>query len=218
MGEEKMGRRAIVRAKGSYRVNILVLLIVFLFRSIKSALRVDQVSMVTIMKDFRDGRVQREYPSGLTEVRETVEFMTQMASGSQPRQRTVTAEREADSEYLTEDIVTEIEDDLDIDEDTIKAGVAADFGSAIRSDNLILEEDPLEIETVDENIVVDASIFRAYDIRGVVDQTLTRNAVTLIGRAIGSEALQRGRNTFAIGRDGRLSGPDRNHLFSTQPF
>ena len=187
---------------------ILALLIVLLFRRIKNALRVDQVSMVTIMKDFRDGRVQREYPSGLKEVRETVEFMTQMAASHQTRQRTVSAEREADDEYLTEDTVTEIEDDLDIDEDTIKAGIAADFGSAIRSDNLILEEDPLEIETVDENIVVDASIFRAYDIRGVVDQTLTRNAVTLIGRAIGSEALQRGRNTFAIGRDGRLSGPD----------
>jgi phosphomannomutase/phosphoglucomutase len=187
---------------------ILTLLIVLLFRRIKNALRVDQVSMVTIMKDFRDGRVQREYPSGLKEVRETVAFMTQMAASRQTRKSTVTAEREADDDYLTEDTVTAIEDDLDLDEDTIKAGVAADFGSAIRSDNLILEEDPLEIETDDENIAVDASIFRAYDIRGVVDQTLTRNAVTLIGRAIGSEALQRGRNTFAIGRDGRLSGPD----------
>lgn len=184
---------------------ILVLLIVFLFRSIKNALRVDQISMVTIMKDFRDGHVQREYPSGLAEVRETVEFMTQLV---QPRQRTVTAERESDDEYLSEETVTEIEDDLDIDEDTIRAGVAADFGSAIRSDNLILEEDPLEIETDNEPIEVDASIFRAYDIRGVVNQTLTRQAVNLIGRAIGSEALQRGRNTFAIGRDGRLSGPD----------
>ena len=187
---------------------ILTLLIVLLFRRIKNALRVDQVSMVTIMKDFRDGRVQREYPSGLKEVRETVEFMTQMAASRQTRQKTVTAEREADGQYLTDDAVTAIEDDLDIDEDTIKAGVAADFGSAIRSDNLILEEDPLEIVTDDGNVEVDASIFRAYDIRGVVDQTLTRETVTLIGRAIGSEALQRGRNTFAIGRDGRLSGPD----------
>ena len=187
---------------------ILTLLVVLLFRRIKNALRVDQVSMVTIMKDFSDGHVQREYPSGLTDVRETVEFMTQMAASRQTRERTVTAEREADSEYLAEDAATAIEDDLEIDEDTIKAGVAADFGSAIRSDNLILEEDPLEIETNDENTEVDASIFRAYDIRGVVGQTLTRNVVTLIGRAIGSEALQRGRNTFAIGRDGRLSGPD----------
>jgi phosphomannomutase/phosphoglucomutase len=31
--------------------------------------------------------------------------------------------------------------------------------------------------------------------------------VRLIGRAIGSEALQRGRDTIVVGRDGRLSGP-----------
>ncbi|MDH3525916.1 MAG: phosphomannomutase/phosphoglucomutase [Gammaproteobacteria bacterium] len=54
---------------------------------------------------------------------------------------------------------------------------------------------------------MDASIFRAYDIRGVVNQTLTQQAVKQIGRAIGSEAIQRGRNTVVVGRDGRLSGP-----------
>ncbi len=187
---------------------VLVMVIVLLFRRIKNALRIDQVSMVTLMKDYRDGRVQREYPCGLNEVRETIEFMTQMAAGSQHRQKAVSVERESDDEYLTEDIVTEIEEDLDADEDTIREGIAADFGSAIRSDNLILEEDPLEITTENIAIEVDASIFRAYDIRGVVGQTLTRSAVTLIGRAIGSEALQRGRNTFVVGRDGRTSGPD----------
>ncbi len=54
---------------------------------------------------------------------------------------------------------------------------------------------------------MDASIFRAYDIRGVVNRTLTANAVRLIGLAIGSEAIQRGRRTVIVGRDGRLSGP-----------
>ena len=187
---------------------VLVMVIVLLFSRIKNALRVDQVSMVTLMKDYRDGRVQREYPSGLNEVRETLEFMTQMGISSQPKQKAVTTARESDDEYLTEDIVSEIEDDIDADEDTIRKGVAADFGSAIRSDNLILEEDPLEITADNQAMEVDASIFRAYDIRGVVDQTLTRSAVTLIGQAIGSEALQRGRNTFVVGRDGRISGPD----------
>jgi phosphomannomutase/phosphoglucomutase len=185
---------------------ILVLMTVLLFRKIKNALRVDQVTMVTIMKDFRDARVQREYPSGLKELHETVEFMIQMAATSQPQKRVVTTEREADDDYLSDETVTEIEDDLDADEDTIRAGVAADYGSAVRSDNLILEEGPLE--TIQDEINIDATIFRAYDIRGVVDQSLTKAVVTQIGRAIGSEALQRGRNTFVVGRDGRLSGPD----------
>jgi phosphomannomutase/phosphoglucomutase len=51
-------------------------------------------------------------------------------------------------------------------------------------------------------------IFKAYDIRGVVGKTLTPAIVTTIGRAIGSELLERGRRDIAIGRDGRLSGPE----------
>ncbi len=50
-------------------------------------------------------------------------------------------------------------------------------------------------------------IFKAYDIRGIVQTALTPTAVEAIGRAFGSEALARGTPRVAIGRDGRLSGP-----------
>lgn len=53
-----------------------------------------------------------------------------------------------------------------------------------------------------------AQIFKAYDIRGIVGDTLTADAVRMIGQAIGSEALARGISTIAVGRDGRLSGPE----------
>ena len=49
-------------------------------------------------------------------------------------------------------------------------------------------------------------IFKAYDIRGIVGQTLTSEIVKAIGHAIGSEALARKQHTIVIGRDGRLSG------------
>jgi len=49
-------------------------------------------------------------------------------------------------------------------------------------------------------------IFKAYDIRGIVDKTLTNEMVRLIGRALGAEAKSQGVDTFVIGRDGRLSG------------
>jgi phosphomannomutase/phosphoglucomutase len=52
------------------------------------------------------------------------------------------------------------------------------------------------------------TLFRAYDIRGVVGETLTADIVQWIGRAIGSEARERGDESVAIGRDGRLSSPD----------
>jgi len=51
-------------------------------------------------------------------------------------------------------------------------------------------------------------IFRAYDIRGVVGSTLTPEVVRAIGRALGTLGQERGAPTFAIGRDGRLSGPE----------
>lgn len=54
---------------------------------------------------------------------------------------------------------------------------------------------------------VDPSIFRAYDIRGIVDKTLTKETVFLLGQAIGSLALTKGEKRIALGRDGRLSGP-----------
>ena len=50
-------------------------------------------------------------------------------------------------------------------------------------------------------------IFKAYDIRGIVDQSLTIETVTLIGRALGSIAQEAGVTSMVIGRDGRLSGP-----------
>ena len=51
-------------------------------------------------------------------------------------------------------------------------------------------------------------IFKAYDIRGIVGKTLTPDIVEAIGHAIGSEAVARKQAAIAIGRDGRLSGPD----------
>jgi phosphomannomutase/phosphoglucomutase len=53
-----------------------------------------------------------------------------------------------------------------------------------------------------------AEIFRAYDIRGIVGRTLTAPLVRDIGRALGTVARERGAPTFAICRDGRLSGPE----------
>ena len=50
-------------------------------------------------------------------------------------------------------------------------------------------------------------IFKAYDIRGIVDRTLTEEAAQAIGQALGTMARTKGVNRFIVGRDGRLSGP-----------
>ena len=54
---------------------------------------------------------------------------------------------------------------------------------------------------------VSATVFKAYDIRGVVGKTIDEAFAEHLGRAFGTEALRLGQRAVAVGRDGRLSGP-----------
>lgn len=64
-------------------------------------------------------------------------------------------------------------------------------------------------------MVINKDIFRAYDVRGIVQTALTPDAVTLIGQAFASAARAEGQNTVVIGRDGRLSSPYLSKALST---
>jgi phosphomannomutase len=54
---------------------------------------------------------------------------------------------------------------------------------------------------------VNPSIFKAYDIRGIVPSTLTEEVAYHLGHAFGTHAASHGETVVAVGRDGRLSGP-----------
>ena len=54
---------------------------------------------------------------------------------------------------------------------------------------------------------VNAAIFKAYDIRGIVPTTLNTEVAEALGLAFGAAAQAQGEKTVAVGRDGRLSGP-----------
>ena len=54
---------------------------------------------------------------------------------------------------------------------------------------------------------LERSIFRAYDIRGVVGKTLDAESARLIGQAIGTVMHHKDARTVVVGRDGRLSSP-----------
>jgi phosphomannomutase/phosphoglucomutase len=54
---------------------------------------------------------------------------------------------------------------------------------------------------------ISPTIFREYDIRGLVDQDLTADAVHAIGRGLGTMVREKGGRTVVVGRDCRLSGP-----------
>lgn len=97
--------------------------------------------------------------------------------------------------------------------------------SPIHSPHQPLDIDILDIDILDDDVFaleqthsamqaasaahnVPLEIFRAYDIRGIVGQTLTTDTAYWIGRAVGSESIAKGEPNVVVGRDGRLSGPD----------
>ena len=59
----------------------------------------------------------------------------------------------------------------------------------------------------EEKTLVPASIFRAYDIRGIVDEELDERSLYLISRAVASEAIDQDITQLLMGYDGRLSSP-----------
>ncbi|AND70525.1 hypothetical protein ATSB10_30710 [Dyella thiooxydans] len=57
-------------------------------------------------------------------------------------------------------------------------------------------------------VAIDPSIFRAYDVRGVVGKTLDRPVAKRLGQAIGGMMREQGLREIVVGRDGRNSGPE----------
>ncbi|MEB2315954.1 MAG: phosphomannomutase/phosphoglucomutase [Xanthomonadaceae bacterium] len=57
-------------------------------------------------------------------------------------------------------------------------------------------------------LALDRSIFRAYDIRGVLGKSLNDDIARLLGQAIGTVMAERDLHEVVVGRDGRLSGPE----------
>ncbi|WP_243048535.1 phosphomannomutase/phosphoglucomutase [Dyella sp. RRB7] len=57
-------------------------------------------------------------------------------------------------------------------------------------------------------VTVDPTIFRAYDVRGVVGKSLTKDVARMLGQAIGTVMREKGLPEIVVGRDGRLSGPE----------
>ncbi|MFT4719158.1 MAG: phosphomannomutase/phosphoglucomutase [Candidatus Azotimanducaceae bacterium] len=87
----------------------------------------------------------------------------------------------------------------------LPAPVSAEI-NRLDTDALVATASPPEPEAV---IDTDLSlIFRAYDIRGVVGETLTPAVIYKIGMAIGSEAADTGQSSLLVGADGRLSSPE----------
>ncbi len=105
----------------------------------------------------------------------------------------------------------------------LRRAAAADAGDDLPEQTLaetLLDTppDPQQVRIIDTaasvpsaagaSVPIDRGIFRAYDIRGIVGQSLDAGVAELIGHAVGSLMHEKGLDDIVVGRDGRLSGPD----------
>ncbi len=161
---------------------LLGVVIYVMFRLISGAMRRDQVTVLNLVKDILNRKLAAAYPVRLANSRITVELLLNMGQ-----------------EFVATPVA----------KPASKSAPHPEVGGSLFPDTggLELEEDEPQVKAPKLE-KVPASIFRAYDIRGVVGDTLTPEVVESIGRALGSDAFERGQQLVVVGRDGRLSGPE----------
>ncbi|HEY7774087.1 MAG TPA: phosphomannomutase/phosphoglucomutase [Marinagarivorans sp.] len=106
-------------------------------------------------------------------------------------------QHEASYSNLNADIL-----DINIDEDDDLLGFDETNSEETQPDNTDVEEAAEAIQNA-----VPAHIFRAYDIRGLVEKDITNEVAYFIGQALGSEALDLGEEALIVGRDARTHSP-----------
>jgi len=163
-------------------VIFLALLLFITFRWLSKVIAGDQSILMTMLNDLQAGRRARRDNVKLLACRETMELIRDIAqtgiAGNAPK----VVDQKADTK--PDELIVPVVDPLvaSIDPDGGMFGV--------------------------QELNVDRSIFRTYDIRGIVETSLTPEVVYEAGRAIASAALERDQKAVIVGRDGRLSGPE----------
>ena len=196
------------------------LLVMLLWRSLSRAIRNDVESfMQLIVEELRDNKVHHHY-FRLEEFEAGAKKVSNLsASHAMERERdTNVAAMTAKDLQLDPDMETFKDDEsLKVEELTDSSAFEESLRhqSETKSATDIKKPPPKKPEAAAAEskpaaapALPPAEIFKAYDIRGIVGQTLTAQHMQLIGLALGSEAMSRGLTTIAFARDGRLSGPE----------
>jgi len=137
-----------------------------------------------------------------------------VAAGAAAATKTAAAEEVADESFLDDDSFLDIEDEIDepVKEEK-EAQKEAQKEDVNATDNFGIGVSE-GASPIDLGLKIDRSIFRAYDIRGVVETELTSDVVYWIGRAFATEARAQQQRAAIIGCDGRLSSPSVKEALS----
>ena len=174
-------------------VAMLLMLLAFYvgYRRLSGLMTQDLNSVLNACKDMVTHKPPGSYPANLSEISDVIAALMQFKQFPDHNEGPAKYGLDADlSEYDVN--VTFIEEDGFLDN---HAEELIDKPEIIE-----LSVDPKKFDEMD-------AIFRAYDIRGLVGQTLTRERVYDIGRGLGTDAKDHGCKLLVVGRDGRISSP-----------
>ncbi len=151
-----------------------------LAQSMVKALKKDQHTILTLFDAVTTGRPPKAVPAQLADLQPTLDVLEHQIK----EYRASRAER-------------------------AKLRTAISEGEGASAGITVAEESPVPAQQprmgLSEPVNVDPSIYRAYDIRGVVGKTLTEEAVMTLGQGIGSEVFERGFQSVLVARDARTS-------------
>lgn len=185
---------------------LLSLLLVYIFgRLHNQSMSKELLQLNAILRAIISGEGKKnqelnyaEFNAVLSNARQYAKAQKATAPQNLPEQASASAPQKIQSADAQADDAPLFDDDL-LDLDMLEEGDT----SLASVDNMEEEEMVQEVKQLDFD--VPQSIFRAYDIRGIVDETLSEDVVELIGKAFATEALSRGQSKVCVGYDGRLS-------------
>ena len=164
-------------------------------RAAQRALSVDYAAVVALVEDALNRNPMRRLQCRLAETRPVVDVLSSLLRNLQPiRAGSLQQQAVPLSFDVSGDVVPVLAPApapvADAARSASTEGVASARAALIRPDS------------------VPPEIFRAYDIRGIVDLDLTADLMYLLGLAVGSEATAAGDQTVIVGRDTRGSGEE----------
>jgi phosphomannomutase/phosphoglucomutase len=161
-------------------------------RGLNRALAMDHAGVVALVEDAVSGKPIRQRQPGLAETKPVIDVLIGLLRGLQSVN--------GDSSRATQDAP------VTAARRAMAPGMQEQTDSGDKKTDEGIADSSRAIEGTPRPESVPADIFRAYDIRGIVDLDLTPELVHQIGRAVGSEVRETGNQTVVVGRDTRFSG------------
>jgi len=173
---------------------IALLLALFLqVRLFSRDLRLDMATLVNLGEGIRNGKAGANPAARVAVSRDAILLLSEYARNSQTQRKSAKGASAASA----------------------PGHDAEPFQSpGLATDGILVEqEEESAPQDLPSHVEIDASIFRAYDVRGVVGKSLNADVALVLGRAFAEEALKQNAPEVCVAHDARLSSPELYQSF-----